>query len=143
MATRASVRRSPPLVHIMSKMYVMAMKPTATAEKKARRIKAAPRTEARRVERLEDIRAPLAMAVARAHLAEHLNRVEYAGERIIIGKRGKPVAALVPMADLETLRALEDAIDLEAARKARREGGKSIPHSEVLALLGIGESDDR
>ena len=79
----------------------------------------------------------LSTAEARAHLSETLGRVAYAGERVLIGKRGKPMAALVPIADLYALRALEDAIDLEAARKSRREGGASISHADVGKRLGL------
>ena len=95
----------------MHKMYIMAMKPTATAEKEGppRQARSADQGE-KCVERFQDVRAPLAMATALTWL-EHLNRVEDPGERIIIGKRGKPVAALVPMADSKMWRASEDAID--------------------------------
>ena len=71
------------------------------------------------------------------HLSETLGRVAYGGERVLIGKRGKPMAALVPVADFEALRALEDAVDLEAARASRREAGKNLSHAEVLERLGL------
>jgi prevent-host-death family protein len=45
---------------------------------------------------------------ARAELAELVNRVTYTGERVTLTRHGKPVAALVSAADLETLRALEE-----------------------------------
>ena len=73
----------------------------------------------------------------RATLADTLNQVAYAHERVVIEKHGKPVAALVPMEDLETLRALEDQIDLEAAREALAEPGASRPWAEVRAELGL------
>jgi prevent-host-death family protein len=40
---------------------------------------------------------------ARADLAELVSRVGYTGERIVLTRHGKPLAALVPMDDLETL----------------------------------------
>jgi prevent-host-death family protein len=55
---------------------------------------------------------------ARGGLAEALNRVCYGGERILIARRGKPVAGLVSADDLETLQRIEDAEDLRDARKA-------------------------
>jgi len=55
---------------------------------------------------------------ARSGLAEALNRVCYGGERIMIQRRGKPVAGLVSADDLETLQRIEDAEDLRDARKA-------------------------
>ena len=39
------------------------------------------------------------VADAKKHFSELLGRVAYAGERIIIAKRGKPVAVLVPPAE--------------------------------------------
>jgi prevent-host-death family protein len=40
---------------------------------------------------------------ARADLAELVSRVGYTGERILLTRHGKPLAALVPVADLERL----------------------------------------
>jgi prevent-host-death family protein len=40
---------------------------------------------------------------ARAELAELVNRVGYTGERILLTRHGKPLAALVPVEDLEAL----------------------------------------
>ena len=69
--------------------------------------------------------------------SDYLNRASYQGERIIIERRGKPVAALVPLEDVELLEQLENKADLKAARKARKEGGKPIPLAEVKARLGM------
>lgn len=38
---------------------------------------------------------------ARRDLAELVNQVAYGGRRIILQRRGKPLAALVPIEDLE------------------------------------------
>jgi prevent-host-death family protein len=40
---------------------------------------------------------------ARAELAELVSRVGYSGERILLTRHGKALAALVPVDDLETL----------------------------------------
>ncbi|MCO5993391.1 type II toxin-antitoxin system Phd/YefM family antitoxin [Actinoallomurus rhizosphaericola] len=40
---------------------------------------------------------------ARADLAELVNRVGYTGERVLLTRHGKPLAALVPVEDLEAL----------------------------------------
>ncbi|MFL6053493.1 MAG: type II toxin-antitoxin system Phd/YefM family antitoxin [Actinoallomurus sp.] len=40
---------------------------------------------------------------ARAELAELVSRVGYTGERILLTRHGKPLAALVPVEDLEAL----------------------------------------
>ncbi len=60
-------------------------------------------------------------------LSDFLNRASYQGERIIIERRGKPVAAIVPLADIERLEQLENEADLKATKKARKEkGGVSL-----------------
>jgi prevent-host-death family protein len=41
------------------------------------------------------------VAEAKARLSELLGRVAHGGERVILQRRGRPVAALVPMQDLE------------------------------------------
>ncbi len=43
------------------------------------------------------------MTQARADLAELVSRVGYSGERILLTRHGKPLAALVPIDDLEAL----------------------------------------
>lgn len=76
---------------------------------------------------------------ARDNLAEVINRVIYAKDRVRITRRGKEVAAVVPIEDLELLERLEDEIDLSEARKALadvREHG-SIPWDEAKKQLGL------
>ena len=68
---------------------------------------------------------------ARNGLAEALNRVCYGGERILIARRGKPIAALVAAEELEVLQRIEDAEDLRDARKALAEY-KRNPASAIL-----------
>ena len=80
----------------------------------------------------------LDLTQARAHLTESVNRVSYRGERIVIQKHGRPVAALVPVEDLALIREIEDRIDLEDARKALAEAnGKFIPWETVKRKLGL------
>jgi prevent-host-death family protein len=76
---------------------------------------------------------------ARRNLAELCNRVAYGGKRLLIARRGKSRVALVSAEDLELLEALEDAVDLEAARKALRETENpgTKPLEQVLQELGI------
>jgi prevent-host-death family protein len=76
------------------------------------------------------------VSVVRERFADSLNRVYYRKDRVVIVRRGRPVAALVSMEDLELLRTLEDRIDLEAARRALRErDGRTL--AEVRASLGV------
>jgi prevent-host-death family protein len=46
---------------------------------------------------------------ARAELADLINRVVYGGERVVVTRHGRPLAALVSAADLERLEQPQDA----------------------------------
>lgn len=48
---------------------------------------------------------------ARAELADLINRVVYAGERVVVTRHGKPLVALVSAADLERLEGLQESAD--------------------------------
>jgi prevent-host-death family protein len=75
---------------------------------------------------------------ARRDFSDAVNRVSYGHERIVLHRHGKDVAAMVPMEDLELLRALEDRIDLDAARRALKEAGTigSKSWKEIKSKLG-------
>ena len=60
----------------------------------------------------------------RATISDLLDRVVHHGERVAVERYGKPVAALVSSADLELLEAIENRMDIEAARRALREPGR-------------------
>jgi len=79
----------------------------------------------------------VSIAKVRNNLADALNRAAYGGERVVLERRGKPVAALVSMDDLELLEQLENEADLKAARKARKEKGKPVPLASIKARLGM------
>ncbi len=64
-------------------------------------------------------------------------RVQHAGDRVVVDRNGKPAFAVVPVEDLEALQRLEDAIDLEDARKALKAPGRSIRLAEVRKRLGL------
>ncbi|RJX30590.1 MAG: type II toxin-antitoxin system Phd/YefM family antitoxin [Desulfarculus sp.] len=68
-----------------------------------------------------------------------LSRVEYGGERVAVTRHGKPVAAVVPLEDLEALEALEDALDLAEAKKVLAEARKkgSLSWAQVKKELGL------
>ena len=68
---------------------------------------------------------------AREHFSDTINRVVYRGERIILYRRGKSLAAVVPIADLAALEQLEDQRDLEAAKKALAESHERIPYERL------------
>jgi prevent-host-death family protein len=52
-----------------------------------------------------------------------VNRAAFGGERVVLTRHGKQIAAVVPIADLELLESLEDAVDLDAARAALAQAG--------------------
>ena len=71
------------------------------------------------------------MAEVRQNLSEVVSRAAFGGERIVIGRRERDLAAIVSMTDLELLERLEDRIDLREARKAEKERGPNLPLAEV------------
>ena len=73
---------------------------------------------------------------ARSEFSDTVNRVAYTKDRVVLHRRGKDVAAIVPMEDLRLLEAMEDASDVRAARKALKERG-SVPYEKVRKELGI------
>jgi prevent-host-death family protein len=66
----------------------------------------------------------LTASSVRDAFAATLDRVAEGGERIVLDRHGKSVAALVPIKDLELLRELEDRLDNEAATRAGTEQGR-------------------
>ena len=78
----------------------------------------------------------IAVSQLRDGLADTLSRVMYRGERISIARNGKCVAVLVSVDDAALLEAMEDRLDLEAAREALNEEG-SVPWETVKKRLGL------
>jgi prevent-host-death family protein len=83
--------------------------------------------------------ASITAARARGNLADVINTVAYAGERVVLTRRGKRVAAVISIEDLEILEKIEDEIDLREARKALAEPGKrhAIPWEKLKKDLGL------
>jgi prevent-host-death family protein len=83
----------------------------------------------------------LAASKVREEFSDTLNRVAYRGERIVLRRRGKDLAAIVPIEDLALIEKIEDEIDIREARKAlaemKREGGRGIPYEKVRRELGL------
>ena len=73
---------------------------------------------------------------ARNEFAEIINRVAYGGETVLVHRRKKPVAAIIPIDDPELLDRIEDELDIRAARRARKEKG-SIPWEKIKKDLGL------
>jgi prevent-host-death family protein len=78
---------------------------------------------------------PLSTSTARIRFSDIISRAEYGGERTIVHRRKKPVAAIVPIEDLELIERNEDELDGRLIRKARKE--KTIPWEKVKKELGL------
>lgn len=79
----------------------------------------------------------ISTADARKNLADIVNRVAYGDEPVILTRRGRSVAALVSMAELELLQKIEARMDIEDAKKALSEPGENIPADDVWKELGL------
>jgi prevent-host-death family protein len=77
----------------------------------------------------------MSIAHARAALSEVVGRARHGKSPTVLTSRGKPVAAVVPIEDLELI---EEAIDAAFAAKARARiaaGEDTIPWEQVKAAL--------
>jgi len=67
---------------------------------------------------------------AKEEFSELINRVSHGKERIILTRRGKEIAAIVPLEDLLFLQKSQSKNDLdeavEALQEARTQGAKSL-----------------
>ena len=78
----------------------------------------------------------LSASELREDLANALNRVAFGGERIVLHRRGKEIAAIISVEDLAVLQEIEDRMDLEEAKKALARG-KFISWKQAEKDLGI------
>jgi prevent-host-death family protein len=76
------------------------------------------------------------MTEARHIFTDIANRVMFGGERISIQKNNKAAFAVVPIEDVELLEALEDQIDLQAAKEAIKKG-KFVSLEKLAKELGV------
>jgi prevent-host-death family protein len=77
----------------------------------------------------------LSVSEARQDFAELVNRAAYRGERIVVSRRGRPVAAIVP---------IEDYARLEAAEEIARNAGQAQAEAdrvEVRRLVAMSDRD--
>jgi prevent-host-death family protein len=76
---------------------------------------------------------------ARSRFSEVVNRAAFASERVVLTRRGKRFAAVVPIEDLDFLEELEDRADAEdyrAALKAAR-GKPRVRWEDLKKELGL------
>jgi prevent-host-death family protein len=85
----------------------------------------------------------LNVSKAREGFPEIVNRAAYGNERTIVSRRGKDLAAVIPIDDLRLLERLaqeamdrQDIADARAALKEAKEKG-TIPLEEARKLLGL------
>lgn len=70
--------------------------------------------------------------------ADSLTRVITKGERVKVHRRGKAVAALIPLEDLALLEKLEDRLDVEEAERRLADPNEvPIPYEQVRKELGL------
>ena len=63
----------------------------------------------------------MTMTAARRELSEAVNRMVYGkGEPIVLSRRGKDLAAIVPMADLKLMEEIENQVRSAKSRRERR-----------------------
>ena len=75
----------------------------------------------------------------RENLSDTVNRVAYSGERVVVERSGRDLAAVISLKDLQFFEALEDRLELDAAKLARNE--PDAPWAEVKRRLGL-ESEE-
>lgn len=59
----------------------------------------------------------MSSAEARNHFPDLVSQAAYGKKRTVITRRGKKVAAIIPIEDLERLMTIEDAIDIREAEE--------------------------
>jgi len=76
---------------------------------------------------------------AREQLSYVINRAAFGKERIVLTRRGKEIAAVVPIEDVKLLEEIEDRIDLEEARAALAQvkSKGTIPWEKIKADLDL------
>ena len=79
----------------------------------------------------------IAAGEARAEFATLVNEVAFGKTRTILTRRGRDIAALVPMEDVLLIRRLEDTID--AKKVAARKGEPKSPIGDIAVRLGLKE----
>ncbi|MBI5419488.1 MAG: type II toxin-antitoxin system Phd/YefM family antitoxin [Deltaproteobacteria bacterium] len=79
----------------------------------------------------------MTMTAARRELPEAVNKLVYGnGEPIVLSRRGKDLAAIVPIEDLQLIEELKDRMLSEKAKRALKEKGR-IPWGKIKKDLGL------
>ena len=83
--------------------------------------------------------ASITTVVARNDFSSVLNRASFGKERVILKRRGKAIAVVVPMEDLALLQSLEDKLDTAAVLASRKETRKKGTKSLAQLRAEVGE----
>lgn len=84
----------------------------------------------------------MSSAQARNQFPDLISQASYAKKRTVITRRGKKVAAIVPIEDLEYLQMIEKARDIKNLEEALKEGefeDWEIVKKKLLTLHGLTE----
>lgn len=78
------------------------------------------------------------IAEAKEDFTELVNRASHHKERIIISRRGKDIAAIIPLEDLQLLLSTQDKLDLDEAVEALKETRElgTIPLDQLKTETG-------
>jgi prevent-host-death family protein len=81
----------------------------------------------------------MSTVAARQNFSDLINRVAYGKDRVLLTRRSRLVAAVVPIEDIALLEEIEDRADLKAARAALREVKRkgTIPWTRLKKELGL------
>jgi prevent-host-death family protein len=82
----------------------------------------------------------LPVTEAREHLADVVNQVAYSGEGAYLTRRGRRLAAIVPVEVLEAIERLEDQIDIQAAEESYAEAGQDKTLAQLREELRLRSS---
>lgn len=79
------------------------------------------------------MRREIPVTQARADLAELVNRVAYSGERVVLTRHGKAMAALVPAEDLERLEQIAQQLIHLTELGAEEQSGQNVQPMRIAA----------
>ena len=75
----------------------------------------------------------------RNSISDLINQVGFKGERVVLTRNRKDVAAMVPIEDLRMIEAIEDKLDVILAKEALAEHGDEdfIPWEQIKSRYGL------
>ena len=83
--------------------------------------------------------ADMSTVELRENLSDAVNRAAFGKERVVLTRRGKKLAGIVPFEDIQLLEAMEDRRNIEDAKKALGEAAKkgTISLDKLKQELGL------